>query len=108
MSDLQERVNLGCKLLDERLPAWDRKIDLAKLDLNSPCNCVLGQLCIDLCGPEHVLSPNPYLDAKNFLLSEEEPWEATAHGFTVDATRLDLWSLTQCWKQAILSRRAAS
>jgi hypothetical protein len=45
MSDeLAERVERGAALLDERRPGWWDEVDLSKLDLNSCCRCVLGQL----------------------------------------------------------------
>lgn len=35
---------IGPELLDRALPAWYNQIDLAKLDMFSPYNCILGQL----------------------------------------------------------------
>ena len=43
-----KRVAAGAAHLDVREPGWWRKIDLGRLDLASPCNCVLGQLNTDL------------------------------------------------------------
>jgi hypothetical protein len=44
MSDtIESRVARGAALLDERLPGWDGLIDLGRLSLSSPCNCILGQ-----------------------------------------------------------------
>lgn len=31
-------------LLDEHVPGWRKKIDLGRLDIASPCNCIMGQL----------------------------------------------------------------
>lgn len=31
-------------LLDEHNPGWRKKIDLGRLDIASPCNCIMGQL----------------------------------------------------------------
>jgi hypothetical protein len=41
---IAERVAKGAALLDEKIPGWDKDIDLARLDLASPCRCILGQL----------------------------------------------------------------
>ena len=37
-------VQAGIKKLDHELPHWDQKIDINSLCLESPCNCILGQL----------------------------------------------------------------
>jgi hypothetical protein len=34
----------GAKLLDEHISDWYKAINVRSLDLNSNCNCVLGQL----------------------------------------------------------------
>jgi hypothetical protein len=48
VSTVAERVAKGAALLDEREPGWWRDIDVDRLDLSSPCRCVLGQLTTDL------------------------------------------------------------
>jgi len=44
MSAVAESVARGAALLDEKLPGWDERIDLAGLELSSCYRCVLGQL----------------------------------------------------------------
>lgn len=45
MSDsIEARVARGAAWLDENHPGWERRIDLADLQLSSSCRCVLGQL----------------------------------------------------------------
>lgn len=48
MSTLRDRVEAGAAMLDKirskRLKPWRDKIDLDRLDLNSGCNCVIGQV----------------------------------------------------------------
>jgi len=44
MSTVAERVARGAELLDETLPGWDERIDLAWLELSSCYRCVIGQL----------------------------------------------------------------
>lgn len=39
-----ERVANGIKILDEKLPNWHEKIDVDRLNIMDPCNCVLSQL----------------------------------------------------------------
>ncbi len=41
---IEQRVAAGAAWLDEHEPGWERRIDLATLDLASSCRCVLGQL----------------------------------------------------------------
>ena len=47
-TSLRKRVEAGAALLDKirskRLKPWRDKIDLDRLDLNSSCNCVIGQI----------------------------------------------------------------
>lgn len=43
MSEI-ERVHRGATLLDERRPGWAEQVDLARLDMASPWQCVLGQV----------------------------------------------------------------
>lgn len=38
------RVDAGAKFLDQHHPGWDQLIDLARLNLESSDDCVLGQL----------------------------------------------------------------
>ena len=40
----QERVTAGAFALDAAKPGWENQIDLDRLDVSSPVNCVLGQL----------------------------------------------------------------
>lgn len=39
-----ERVQAGAAYLDEHEPGWVDRIDLETLDINSQCQCILGQL----------------------------------------------------------------
>jgi len=44
VASIAERVAAGAAWLDERKPGWERKIDLAALQIKLPCRCVLGQV----------------------------------------------------------------
>jgi len=45
--DLKLAVKKGIFLLDEKVPGWREKIDVAELDMTSPCHCILGQVTGD-------------------------------------------------------------
>lgn len=57
--ELQPRVEAGAEWLDQVLPGWHLKIDLSRLSMYSECQCVLGQLAIDI-------APEGYTAMKNF------------------------------------------
>lgn len=40
----EARVKAGARLLDEHHPVWAEKVNTAELQMNSECQCVLGQL----------------------------------------------------------------
>lgn len=42
--DYAARVKRGAELLDRERPGWAREIDVHRLEVNSHCNCVLGQV----------------------------------------------------------------
>jgi hypothetical protein len=42
-ASVEERVAAGVAWLDEHAPDWVGRIDLERLDLTSPCRCILGQ-----------------------------------------------------------------
>lgn len=44
MNGVKRRVARGVKLLDKRMPGWDNRIDLYRLDMEDYRHCVLGQL----------------------------------------------------------------
>lgn len=41
---IAQRVRNGAEWLDENRPGWVNEIDLGRLELTSPCLCILGQL----------------------------------------------------------------
>jgi len=130
------RVARGIAVLDERMPGWDVLIDLDLLDLDegvhdpeeSECGCVLAQLDYN----RHILHgdtermPSPYshfagegtyncglwhltgLIAEVPAQSREAAAWAREHGFLDDSLHGDGDELTQAWRDAITTRRAAS
>lgn len=112
-----DRVAKGAATLDEILPGWERKIDLEHLYLESACDCVLGQLAVDLL--PH--SPgDPYEEA----VEELSPWVeferqarwAELRGFALglapgnkdyDDEAAAWYDLTEAWKRLIRQRLEA-
>lgn len=105
MSTIAERVAAGAAFLDKREPGWDRRIDLDRLDLESACACVLGQLHFDKNAPD--LS---YIYAIR-KLQIQEPRDAE-FGFDVlegaedfSAEEAEFEELTAEWKRVLTKRR---
>ncbi|MBA2643596.1 MAG: hypothetical protein H0U82_11830 [Actinobacteria bacterium] len=92
-------VDRGAALLDEEYgPAWDKKINLERLNLASPCNCVLGQL--------HPRASSPYMRGLDRLGFGHMSGKPEAHGFHV--RRNGRWdNLTDAWRELIEARRKA-
>lgn len=92
MQKLQERVERGVELLDERYPGWLDEVWVDGLDMNSCSDCVLGQLydCSFINGLR-TLEINPgYAWCYGFDLADEERQDDV------------LWSaLETVWKYAI-------
>jgi hypothetical protein len=99
------RVARGAALLDEKLPGWADRIDLDRLDLASPCRCVLGQLWLDKPLGDH---EDPFDAAMGDLdLGFSEPsrfgFDRYGHSNDTEYMRLDA-----AWRELIESRRAGS
>lgn len=98
MTTIQERVQKGIEFLNEARPGWIDEIDLDRLYLGSPCNCILGQLFerytygLDQCKLAIYDGDNLGFDVP---IEEEQ-------------TTIDYDSLTKAWRQAIIELRAGS
>lgn len=102
METMEQRVNRGAALLDEKRPGWWKSVDLARLDLNHCERCVLGQLFGD------------YKEGRSALcllsgLSNSVKWSFDC-GFTlvgpdVDCGDEEMEKLTQAWTKLIQQRR---
>lgn len=111
--DYEPRVAKGAAELDRILPGWEQKIDLDELRLESDCNCVLGQLSVDLL-PEPFVD-TPYLDALDRLQPHEDwraqcRWAAERGYALLDAEfggPADYVDLTEAWKRLIRQRLEA-
>jgi hypothetical protein len=108
-------VERGAALLDEKRPDWWRDIDLERLELRSPCNCVLGQIGERVYGA--ATSINLYMDGLDLL--RLSPFQARDFGFDSDADPFDhdlaadgetavlaeYAALTEAWRGLIAARR---
>lgn len=109
MSTINERVQAGIALLDEKGPAdWRERIDLGKLDLAYMSRCILGQVFGDF-----------YAGARDLGFKEEWAWyvnerDTAPYGFWRDASLPDAYGdedlqesedeyaqLTAAWKAAL-------
>jgi len=94
------RVARGAALLDERMPGWDQRINLDRLDLHSPCRCILGQIF-----PASSRDGGYWDGIKELGLASwgPDPGGAEAYGFT---TARNFQMLTAEWRRVIGARRA--
>lgn len=93
---LRERVELGMTWLDARHPGWIDLIDLQRLDVASPCRCLLGQVI-----GEFDLS----VAGLDMDMAAELGFDAT-HTRTRQGLVAEYAALTEVWRAAILQRRA--
>jgi hypothetical protein len=117
-----DRVAAGFAFLEAHDPGFwrtgiEREIDLARLDLESPCGCVLGQRCPveALIGHQRAVTPYEAFGARLSGLpvrriGDLDDW-AVPLGFSAvddddtDATDEDFYRLTAEWRRVIKSRR---
>jgi hypothetical protein len=108
---VDERVAAGMAVLDARIPDWVDRIDLDRLDMASGihepegfCGCLLAQVDAKA-QPSGV---GDYLNLRRRLTGPDDDgfeW-AIDHGFTADGEVFE--DLTEAWRTAILTRRAAA
>lgn len=109
MGRYEQEVNRGAALLDEILPGWVEKIDLEALELDSDCQCVLGQLALDLNPRRFVYSRygaaiQAIEQAADIDLGAQEFF----YGFNLPSNwggPADFTDLTQEWRALIQQRR---
>ena len=85
MKAIEERVQRGMALLDDKNPGWERKIDLHILNMEDCHACILGQLYTEYSlgfKPLAIWSGHPYGFNSSFYYHE----------------------LTSAWKEAIRQR----
>lgn len=112
MDDYTERVARGAALLDEQEPGWAARIDVSRLDLESDCQCVLGQLHGSYrAGASLVFetgedgAPNAVARACGFIV-ESFPygWDQPSRSRAREAERRDEVNLRAAWREAIEAR----
>ena len=87
------RVKAGMALLDAWRPGWQHQIDIPKLDISQPRDCILGQLA----GGFSLGAAQLMLDQPEGFVGE--PNWAIAYGF--DGPTRSYSSLTKEWKRQI-------
>jgi hypothetical protein len=113
-TELRETIELGAAWLDERLPGWAQAINLERLELDSSCGCVLGQLAEDL--PGAVKQPTTSLTGPWTFWSVVASWgddhpltlqEAIDMGFMRECEEDWTWrELTEAWREFVTARRS--
>lgn len=111
--DFSKQIDNGIRLLDEHKPGWYNDVDLETLELNNCMHCVLGQLygdemdsvCVSAFDAGcHILHLN---EEESAIHGFDLPWEVEMDDSFYDQ-RMQHWQrLTDQWKSAIRSLRAA-
>lgn len=94
-SSIQKRVARGVALLDERVPGWEKRIDLKELKMQDCFQCMLGQLYGDF-------------GYGIFRLKLKDLETDIDHGFNLDIDSIeadDFQLLQQEWTRVIKQRR---
>lgn len=94
----------GALYLDRVLPTWDTLVDVDTLDLKSGCNCVLGQLNIDLY-PADLRDPYAAMTWRLDLSNHEVEELGFNLPYPSDWREWD--ELNQAWRHEIGKRRVA-
>ena len=97
MSTAAECAARGAALLDEKLPGWAERINLAELELSSCYRCVLGQLFAHVPPADEFSSPY----STGMRAIDVSAWDAVRHGFDGD----DADDLNAEWRRVITARR---
>jgi len=102
---VEARVARGAEWLDEQEPGWERRIDLAALDLEDGCRCVLGHVFNDAAIVASVTAD--YIGGYQWALRHfEKPWAwARGHGFLWKSGALsDIDALDEAWISLVKTR----
>ena len=99
MSAVSRQVARGAALLDEKIPGWDERIDLARLQMHSCHDCVIGQLFTSVGD-----CVTPYGRGMEALGVWDLRGDAPGHGFDGE----DADALNAEWRRVITARRLAA
>lgn len=108
MKTIDERIDAGVAWLDDNVPDWLDRIDLARLDLSSECACVLGQTFAHVAEPCGRTGFDAVTSKRFTAVPTLAATVAGAYGFdgiAVDG-RVDWGALTDAWRERIASLRA--
>lgn len=94
MIGVKWRVARGVKLLDKRMPGWDERINLHRLDMGNGTHCVLGQLYGD------------YYRGLDVLLGDNSNSNGYHYAFNTYFLTSDV--LDREWTRVITDRRIAA
>lgn len=100
MSELtiEQRVAAGAEWLDANAPGWEAQIDLSSLDIEEPCNCVLGQVY------GHYFRSPQWARHSDVYVDGDYLYTADQRGF--NGSEEDMPALNRAWFDLILDRRA--
>ena len=108
--NLQERVQRGAELLDEKYGKWTDEIPTKLLNgtaafrMNHPCNCILHHVYITKLYTEENLRYGAYCDALKELEIIVEDQEDINHGFDCDRSDPDYSRWESYWVEEIKAR----
>lgn len=98
-----ERVARGAALLDEKVPGWDRRINLGSLDLGDGDCCIIGQLFPG--DGKYLSNYSAGIDALGLFSEEGPPWPVDDHGFDAMGG-FAIRMLEAEWRRVIKARRS--
>ena len=107
MLTIQARVGAGAAFLDRCQPDWIRQIDLQKLDMSDPQDCMFGQIFGSF--EEGIFRIELGSHARQEALPEESlGFEAIADQSHTAQMIAEYAALTDEWRRVILERRRVS
>jgi hypothetical protein len=101
MATIVERVAAGVALLDRTTPGWDTKISLADLRIESPCDCVCGQVF-----GNYDLRPEESQGNKDADYGFEAA-SARTDSYSVIDVEYEYAALNDEWRRVVAGRRLA-
>lgn len=103
--DVANRVALGVSFLDAEVPGWPWRISLPELNLESLCNCVVGQIFGQWSEGAQTARETGWIPSVETEM--EEQW-GVASGFDTSSGSPLEWDQLQAeWERVINERRRA-
>lgn len=112
VDDIRSMVQAGARFMDQQQPGWYLEIDVASLNIISPCQCIVGQTFgkFYLHATALARKIDPTIQDEDYWNSSEVRTVMAAHGFTtpdfVDGVTEKEWFkvLDELWLNEIKSR----